>query len=504
MSTESSTLQDVSTALAPPGCPPQAASAAPVTLKQQTIKGLAWSGTSQFGKQVCQLIITAVLARLLSPKDFGLLGMATVFIQLPAMFGELGLTGALIQKKDIADAHYASGFWMSIAMGGILTALMLLAAPLIGRFYGRPELVLILRVISATFLIGAFGTVQQAILMRKMQFKSLTIRNLTAVVVSGVVGISAAWMGWGVWSLVLQFVSFQLMDVVLLWLLSDWRPRAAPSVPAMKETLHFSLPLTGFNVTSYFATNVDYLLIGKFLGAGELGLYTLAYKCMLLPIQNISWTIMRVMFPAFAKIQDHPDRVQKHYAQMLKGIALVTFPMMCGLFVLAPEAVEVAFGSQWAGAIGPIRIFCFCGMAQSLGTTAGTIYRSQGRPDMELKLGVINALCTAAVVMGSLRWGINGVALGYTVFSVLWANVLLLSTRVLIGGSWRELYKSIAFPVLLSLALTMELFVIKGLLNVTALGTVVVLSAVFGCSYLALLVVFRQIQFKNKVVMLGA
>ena len=273
-----------------------------MNLRQKTISGLFWSFLSQGGKQASQIIITIILARLLSPDDFGILAMVTVFTNFAMIFSEMGVSSALIQKQDTHDRHYHSAFWLNILVGIGLTLIFMAASPFIAWFYKKPELTPILLVVALNFLFSSFTIIQQTILTKEMDFKSLAIRDIIAVILAGVIGIALAYHGFGVWSLVYQLIAFTIINALLLWILSPWRPKLEFSISDIKDIFHFSAHLTGFNFLNYFSRNIDQLLIGKFLGTQALGYYSLAYKIMLYPLQNISRVISKVMFPVFSKI----------------------------------------------------------------------------------------------------------------------------------------------------------------------------------------------------------
>jgi len=436
-----------------------------MSLKKQTFLGLFWGFFSQGGKQVVQFLITAILARLLSPNDFGLLGMATVFTGFVSIFSEMGMSSALIQKREVTEDHYDSAFWLNLVVGGLLSLSMLAVAPWIAAFYGQPLLAPILSVIGINFFISSFVIVQRAFLEKRMEFKKVTIVELFAVTVSGVVGVVAARSGQGVWSLVYQTLTLTVGTAIGLWIFSTWRPRFRFSKTAISEIFSYSANLTGFNIVNYFSRNLDYLLIGKFLGAEPLGYYTLAYKLMLYPLQNITSVVTRVTFPAFSKIQHDLVKLQAAYLKMIRAISLVTFPLMAGIFVLAPELIMLMFGQKWAPAIVLIRIFCFSGMIQSVGTTVGSIRLSVGESRQHLRMGIFNAVVAGIVVAVSLRWGVVGVAINYTLFSWWWYHYSAHVTLKLIGLNLRSFVAELVPAYTVSIVLTMLLFAVKILLN---------------------------------------
>ncbi|MFA5499529.1 MAG: MOP flippase family protein [Candidatus Omnitrophota bacterium] len=470
-----------------------------MSLKQKTIKGLFWSGASQAGKQVSQFIITAILARLLSPNDFGLLAMATVFINFGMIFSEMGISSALIQKQDTLDRHYYSAFWLNIAVGIVLTLISIAASPLVAGFYKKPELQIILAVISINYFISSFVVIQQTILTKEMDFKSLAIRDIIAIVLSGGIGIYMAFHGFGVWSLVIQSVTFTLFNAILLWALSSWRPKYQFAKSDIKDIFGFSANLTGFNIINYFARNIDQLLIGKFLGAQALGYYSLAYKLMLYPLQNIAWVISKVMFPAFSKIQDSLEKVRRTYLKTVKAIALIAFPVMLGLFAVAPEFVNVVFGNKWSEAIPTIRILCICGLFQSIGTTVGMIYLSMGRAGLQLKLQFLGTILVIVCVLIGMRWGINGVALFYTLQSVIWIIINLHIVSKLTGFGLGELFSNLKTPVLISVCAILPFIIFRNIILLPQLSQLIFFVFCWVASYMAMLLITKEIAFKNRM-----
>lgn len=468
-----------------------------MNLKNKTIKGLKWSSIAQGGKQIFQIVITVILSRLLTPDDFGILGMATVFIGFVTIFGEMGVSSAIIQKQDVTEMHLSSAFWLNIFAGVILTFIFWIVAPLIAVFYDNPKLVRVLEILSLNFTIAAFTVIQQAVLMKEMDFKALAIRDFVAVIASGIIGISFAYAGFGVWALVYQFLTFTVFNSIILWIFSKWRPKAVFSFCAIKDIFQFSANMTGFRVLNYFARNVDYLLIGKFLGAEALGYYTLAYKLMLIPLRNISEVIGKVMFPAFSKIQDDLEKVRSAYQRMIKAISLVTFPMMFGLFAITPELVIVIFGPQWEPVIILLRIFCFCGMFQSIGTTVGNILLSQGRAYLQLKLQIVGTAIVVASVLIGLQWGVNGVAFCYTVQAIIWTVVGFIITNKIVLLTNTKLLKQVTYSLVMSFIMANVLFVCKLFMSITGFYKIGVLVFIGVLSYGFCCFLFKEVKFTN-------
>ena len=475
-----------------------------MNLRKKTIKGLAWSGISQVGRQIIQLVITAILARLLSPNDFGLLGMALVFVNFAYIFNEMGMTGALIQKQDAQEKHYSSVFWLNILSGIVLMLITIISSPFIAKFYNKPELENILKVISLNFVIASFSMVQKTLFTKEMEFKKLAIIELVAVITGGVVGIILAYLGYKVWSLVYQLLTFTFVNMLLLWLVSKWKPKLIFSLSAIKDIFKFSINLTGFNVLNYFARNIDKLLIGKFLGSQALGFYSLAYRLMIYPLRNISWVVSKVMFPAFSKIQNDLQKVRQVYMKMVKAISLITFPMMLGLFAVAPEFVNVVFGPKWQPLVVLIRILCYCGMLQSVGTTVGTILLSQGRADLQFKMQILGTILVTLSIMIGLKWGINGVALFYTLQSIGWVHFTFYVVNRIIKLPYKEFYSKMINSYKISIFTTVIVLLMRLFINFSAPFKLISAICLGIGIYIFLLLVTKEIKFDNKKVILVA
>ena len=390
-----------------------------MNLTTKTVKGVGWAGTSQVIRLLLQFGITALLARLLTPEDFGLIAMVVVFTNFVMVFQGFGLTAALVQRKEVTEEHLSSSFWLNIFAGLLLSVVMAGAASGIALFYSEPRLTQIIRVLSLTFFISSFGIVQTALFTKELKFKPLAIPEISAVAISGAVAVLLAFTGFGVWSLVWQQIISGFVRVIFLWNFSSWRPHLLFRWQQVKELLNFGLNFTGFNFVNYFNRNLDNLLIGKFLGSAPLGFYNLAYRLLLFPLSNISSVLGRVMFPALSAIQDDKAKVRQAYLRATRYIAAATFPMMIGLAVVAPQFVRVIFGPQWERSIFLIQILALVSLLQSIGSTVGWIYTSQGRTDIMFRWGIFSVAVSAAAFVIGLRWNVEGVAVAYAIATTL-------------------------------------------------------------------------------------
>lgn len=390
-----------------------------MTLEQKTIGGVKWSGISQFMRIGTQGITSVILARLLLPEDFGLLGMALVFTGLVAIFNDMGIGSAIVQKQDLNQENLSSIFWFNLLIGALAMLIIILAAPLIAGFYGQNSLTSIISVMSVSFLFTSLSMVQNSLFLKELRFKKMTLLELTSTISASLLGICLAFLGYGVWSLVWQNVSMTFIYAALVWITERWKPVLHFNWKDIKTIIGFSANLSGFSFLNYFSRNADYLLIGKFLGATALGHYTLAYTMMLFPLSNISSVLSKVMFPALSQIQYDNSKFKLFYLKSTKYIAFVSFPMMLGLFAVADEFVLVVFGAKWVPVIFLIKILSIVGLMQSIGTTVGSIYLAKGRTDWMFRWGIFSSIIIVGAIIIGLQWGINGVAVCYAISVLL-------------------------------------------------------------------------------------
>ncbi len=474
-----------------------------MSLTSKTIEAFFWSGTTQLLRQVFQFIITAILARLLSPTDFGIIGMALVFTSFITLFNEMGIVAGVVKEKNINQEELSSIFFINLGLGIFFTILTISLSSVIAHFYQKEIIKPIIILLSFNFFMGSFINVQQALFQKKLEFKKLTITVVFSLILSGSIGIFLAYKGFGVWSLVFQNLSLTLFRAIFLWLASSFSPKLVFSWQRVENFFVFSLQVLGYNIINFFSRNLDYLLIGKFLGAAPLGYYTLAYRLMLSPLRNVSNTIGVVLSPAFCEIQDNKPKIREAYLKSIQCISLVTFPMMLGLFAIAPEFVSVIYGSKWKPAIFVIRVLCFTGILQSIGDNIPSIFLSTSRADIQLKWSIVSVSLTCLAIIIGLNWGINGVAIAYTSIQfLLWLPSNIIANR-LIDLKTRDFIASF-FPISLisfiMLAIIIEFHHIqKSVLNLNSLY-LMISSIVLGiCCYLSLLLLFR-IKIVNELI----
>ncbi len=423
-----------------------------MSIAATTARGILWAATSQWGRQLLGLLTTIVLARLLGPDQFGLFSLALVCTGFVALFGEFGLGSALVQKRSLANSELDGVFWLGMSLSLSLCLLLWLLSPWAAALLGEGRIAPLLKALSLTLPLTSLASVQQAIVMREIDFRRVARIELISTAGGSAAGILLAIASRSVWSLVLQSFVTVLLSAGMYWWNAGWRPSLRFGEMRLRGILAFGSNLAGFNVVNFVARNVDNLLIGKYLGAQPLGFYSLAYRIMLFPLQNISAVLGRVMFATFSRMQEDAERIRIGFLRLSKYVALVSCPLMLGVFVFAPEFVGLVFGGQWGAVVPLLRLLAIVGLMQSLGTNVGIIYLTKGRTDLMFYWGLLAAaVITTAIIVG-LQWGVEGVALAYLLANLILFVPSLLIPFLLIGLTLKEFFGSIAAPVIFGLA----------------------------------------------------
>jgi PST family polysaccharide transporter len=413
-----------------------------MSLKQKTISGIGWNSVGNIARQIFQVLSLVIMARLLSPEDFGIFAILMIFVAFFNIFASMGTSQAIIHLDSPSQGILSSIFYFNFVVGLFLFVLLYVLAWPISAFFTNPDLVHYLQWIGLNFIIGALSLVQKVLLEKQMLFKRVVAIETIALALSFFVGITAAFYGYGVYSLIIMTLSGSAILTIGLWFSGHWRPSLSFDFQDIKLIWNYSFNLTSFSFINYFARSADQFLIGKFIGASSLGMYSLAYKIMLYPLDNISRVIVRVLFPAFSEIKHDNTRFKNAYIKAISFIALVTFPLMMGLLATANTFVAVAFGDKWIGMATLLMILAPIGMMQSIVTTVGSIYMAKGNTGLMFKIGAVNAVITVLSFIVGLPYGVEGVAIAYAL-----ANLIMLYPNLKISwdqmelGVWEGLHK---------------------------------------------------------------
>lgn len=388
------------------------------SLESKAIRGVLWSGAEQLAPQAVQFVVSIVLARLLLPEQFGLIGMLAIFLALGRVFLESGFGSALLQKKDATEVHYSSVFYANIALSLVATGALWLAAPLIAEFYGQPILGPATRALSLNFVLSALGLIQVFLMTKQLDFKTQTKSSLGASFSSGVVGIAMALLDCGIWSLVGQTLSLTLFNTLLLWSFNPWRPLKSVSVAALRELFGFGSRLLASGLLTTLFNNIYNVVIGKLFSPADLGYYTRAYTVQQLSSQTLGGVIGRVTLPVFAELQGDPIRLKSGFRKALRAVALVSFPLMIGLLACAQPLVLVLLTDKWAPTIPYLQLLCIAGIFYPLHVINLNILLAHGRSDLFFRLELIKKVLIAIVLATTWRWGIEAIIAGQIAVSI--------------------------------------------------------------------------------------
>ena len=421
-----------------------------MTLRQKTINGLKWSFVDTFANQGFQFIIGIILARLLVPKDFGLIGMLIFFIAISQSFIDSGFSQALIRKKDCKQVDFNTAFFFNLLVGIAFYLILFFSASLIADFFREPQLFSLIRVLGLVLLINAFGLIQRTILIKEINFKLQTKISLIASFISGAVGIGMALNGFGVWSLVYKTITQQLATTFLFWLWNKWKPTAAFSVQAFKDLFQFGSKLLASGLIDTTYQNIYYLIIGKYFSATDLGYYTRADEFRKIPSQNLNGIIGRVSYPVLSSIQDEPEKLKSAYKKLIQTTMYITFVLMIGLAATAEKVILVLIGEQWLPAVPYLQLLCFVGMLYPLHALNLNMLKVKGRSDLFLRLEVIKKTLAVPTIIIGILFGIKIMIVGMIVNSVIAYYLNSYWSGKLIGYTVREQISDIYSPFTLA------------------------------------------------------
>lgn len=416
-------------------------------------RGVLWTGGGQVLRQIVQVATSVILARLLMPADFGLLGMALVFYGLVQLFADFGLGAAIVQAREVSPAALSSSFWLNVSVAGALGAALALAAPGIAAFYGDARLAPIVSVLSVGLVFGGLVVVPRAILLKHLCFAQIAKAQAVGSLIGAICAVSLAYSGFGVWSLVVQPLVGSAVTMTMIALYARWLPSLRFEWRSIRRMTGFSAAVLGADMVNYAHREGDNLLVGKFLGSGPLGYYALAYQLMLYPMNQVSQVIVRILFPVLSTLQDQWARYREVYLKAVAAIAFVTFPMMVGLFAVARDLVAVVFGAKWLPMVPVLQILCWAGLLQSVATTAGLIYLSTGHAGTRLRFSLFATPVFLAFVVAGLPWGVVGVAAGYAVAALLVAYANFFVSFRLVALPIARFHSALARPAVTAAAM---------------------------------------------------
>ena len=403
--------------------------AAPTTdLGTTAARAVAWNYVSFAAGKVLVLATMAILARLLTPEDFGIVGFATLAVGYLAVLRDLGLGAAVIQRREDTEESAQTVFVINLVLGFTLTGLTYLLAPLVADFFREPVVTPLLRLLSVTFILESLGSIHVVLLKRNLAFRRKLVPDVGRAAVKGAVSIGTAIAGAGAWALVFGQLAGVLAAVILSWAVMPWRPRFQVHRRLIRPLMRFGGPLVLTDIQYALWTNLDYIVVGRMLGDVALGVYTLAYR-----------------LPELL-IQDDAEQLRRAFLATIRYTQLLVVPLSLGLLITADPAVKVLFGDQWHAAIPVLQVLAVFSLIGSIGVNAGDVYKALGRPDVLVRLSAFELTLLIPALIYCSRWGLIGVAWAHAGVAIIDSAVRLVVAARMVGFDgwdvWRQLRPS--------------------------------------------------------------
>lgn len=388
-------------------------------LKQKTVSGVVWSGIERFSTQGVQFVIEMIMARLLFPSDYGLIGMLAIFMAISKAFIDSGFSNALIQKNNRTDTDLSTVFYFNIFISVVIYLIIFFTAPFIELFYDAPGLSLVTRIFSLTLIISAISAVSRTILVIKIDFKTQAKISLIAIVFSGIIGIFMAINNYGVWALVWMYIVNLSFQTVLLLIFVKWKPKFVFSKESFKSLFSFGSRLLITNLLSTLYDNLYTIVIGKKYHASDLGYYTKSDQLVRLPSTNLAFIISRVSFPILSTIQNENERLSIAYKKYLSLSSLIVFPLMIGLAALAHPLIILLFTEKWMGMILLLQILCFDWVWDPMCKININLLLVKGYSHLILKLEIIKRIVSVSILLLTIPFGLTWLCVGRVIYSLI-------------------------------------------------------------------------------------
>lgn len=411
------------------------------SLKKKAFQGVKWTTADLVVNLGFNFIIGIILARLLSPGDYGMLAMIAIFNAIAKSFLDCGFGSALIRKACLTDDDTSTAFYFNICAGAILCGILWLISPFVAIFYHTPELSSLLRAQSLALFLSGFYVIQTTLFKRALKFKLLAYVGTACNVVSGLIGIGTAYYGWGVWSLIAMNLSDRIMRMILLWWFSTWRPRGKWSQESFRYLWGFGSKLLASGLIDTIYKNIYPIIIGRFFSAASLGQYTRATHYTQLSSKTITSVLQQVTYPVLSQIQNDDSRLRDAYRRMLRVSGFVVFPATMGMAALARPLVISLITEKWSECIPYLQILCFAAMLYPIHAINLNLLKVKGRSDLFLGLEIIKKIIITLVIFISIPFGVIGMCVGsvFTSYASLAINTYY-TGKMINMGLWRQLW----------------------------------------------------------------
>ena len=456
-------------------------------LKKETAKGVIWSGVDRFVSGGIVFLANIVLARLLTPKDFGLLAIIAIFVQISQTFIDSGFGNALIQKKDRSQTDYSTVFFFNLALSIGFYIVLYFCAPFIAEFFENEKLTVLTRVVGLNLIIGALVSVHKTRLTIQLKFKIQAVISLISSFASATAAIWMAYHGYGVWSLVALTIINIALQVTLIYIMIRWRPSMIFSKTAFKSLFSYSSKLLGASLIHLLYRNIYPIIIGKKFSAIDLGYFNRADTFAMYVPYTIGSVISRVAFPIFSRIQDDNTRLRKAYSQYIVFTSLFIFPLLVGIIVLARPLTLVILKEQWLPMVPLLQILCIDWMSDHLCSINLNVLYVKGRSDLALRLEIVKKVLAIIIFFVSLYWGIIGVCWGRVVYGAIAVYLNSYYTKRLINIGIGQQLKDILIPLGQSLLMGVVVFIFSNMIHCSIVLNLIFSILIGALSYLGII-----------------
>lgn len=430
------------------------------SLKNKAAKSVMWSAVERFSVQGIQFILTIIIARLVSPSDYGLIAMLGIFLAIAQTFIDSGFSNALIQKQDRTETDFSTVFYFNIVVGVVVYILLYLCSPFIAGFYNEPKLDLITKVVGLNLIISSFSVVQRAKLTIALNFKLQAVISLIAVVISGTIGVYLAYTGYGVWAIVFQFLLNNLLNTLLLWIFAKWCPKQSFAVSSFKQLFSFGSKLLFSDLLNVIYVNLYTLVIGKKFSATNLGYYNRAYTLTYFPSGNIGQIITRAMYPLQCSIQDNEILLRDSFIKYIRITCFFIFPLMILLCLLAKPIVILFLTEKWLPAVPLIQILAIAYMWDPIMRINENILKVKGRSDYILKSEIIKKILAVVILLLTLPFGIKAICIGSIIYSLTDMSIISIYVKKCINISLVNELFELRYIILTNISLCIFVYIL--------------------------------------------
>jgi len=465
------------------------------TLSQRVVKGGFWVFFLRIVNRGFSLIRLIILARILSPNDFGLMGIALLTMSTLETFSQTGFQAALIQKKEDIKSYLNSVWTVLILRGFILFAILYFIAPYAAIFFKVPEAKTIIRVIGFSILFKTFTSIGVIYFQKELEFSKQFIYQFSGTLADFIVAISAVLILKNVWALVLGLLAGNMVRCFVSYLIHPYRPHLSSDFKKIIELFGFGKWILGSSILVFLINQGDDIFVGKLLGTTALGFYQLAYRISNMPATEITHVISQVTFPAYSKLQGNIPKLREAYLKILQVTTFLTFPIAGIIFVLAPDFTKIFLGEKWMPMVPAMQVFTIFGMLRAIGATFGPLFQAVGKPYISTKLQLLNLVLLAILIYPlTIKWGILGASIAVTSYAIMVCPIAFhITTKTIKCSTW-NFYKKIYIPLLGTIiVIIIVLFLRLYILDDFGIGIFFLFIIIYGFFYLSLIYIYDKL-----------